>query len=446
MVAPEFQAVVLAAGHGTRFPDLVGNRPKCLLPIGPFPLIYYPLQLLHKYGFHDAIIIVLENQKNEVQQKIDRSPNKLKLEYLTISTDQDFGSADSLRLISEKIKTDVLLISCDILTDVDFYPLLNMFRKNDASIVSLFINNASENGIIIPGPKYKHKHEKDLVGINPLNDRLHFLASTSDFEEQVLLPGHLIRSNGKINIHSGLVDAHIYLVRKWVVEFLARNDKFSTIKGELLPCIIKKQMSRPFVGDADKSEYNLNTKECDVFEHIRTDELDLKIIESNMNNIKKSYSSEMIKCFSYIAPKTTVGIRVNTILGFCIANKKIFSIWDKVSGGAPLISVNSIIKSKQLSDSAVAENTQISDKTSIKSTVFGNNCVIETKTRISDSYILNNVTIEEDVFIENSIICDRAIVKKGSVLKNCFVGCNFVVEEFSTKENALLTGEGFVIE
>ena len=141
-----------------------------------------------------------------------------------------------------------------------------MFRKSDASIVSLFISNASENGIIIPGPKYKHKQEKDLVGINPQNDRLLFLASTSDFEEQVSLPGHLIRSNGKINIHSGLVDAHIYLVKKWVVDFLAQNDKFSTIKGELLPCIIKKQMSRPFAGDTDKSEYNLNTKDCDVFE------------------------------------------------------------------------------------------------------------------------------------------------------------------------------------
>lgn len=51
MVAQEFQAVVLAAGHGTRFTDLIGSRPKCLLPIGPFPLIYYPLQLLQKYGF-----------------------------------------------------------------------------------------------------------------------------------------------------------------------------------------------------------------------------------------------------------------------------------------------------------------------------------------------------------------------------------------------------------
>lgn len=141
-----------------------------------------------------------------------------------------------------------------------------MFRKNDASIVSLFVNNTSENGIIIPGPKYKHKHERDLVGINPKNDRLLFLASTSDFEEVVSLPSHLIRSNGKINIHSGLVDAHIYLVKKWVVDFLAQNEKFSSIKGELLPCIIKKQMSRPFAGDIEKSEYNLNTKDCEVFE------------------------------------------------------------------------------------------------------------------------------------------------------------------------------------
>lgn len=51
MVAREFQAVVLAAGHGSRVTDLVGNRPKCLLPVGPFPLIFYPLQLLQKYKF-----------------------------------------------------------------------------------------------------------------------------------------------------------------------------------------------------------------------------------------------------------------------------------------------------------------------------------------------------------------------------------------------------------
>lgn len=51
MVVLEFQAVVLAAGRGTRLPELTGDRPKCLLPIGPFPLLWYPLHMLQKHGF-----------------------------------------------------------------------------------------------------------------------------------------------------------------------------------------------------------------------------------------------------------------------------------------------------------------------------------------------------------------------------------------------------------
>lgn len=47
----EFQAVILAAGTGTRFRDLVGDHPKCLLPVGPYPLIFYPLNFASTYGF-----------------------------------------------------------------------------------------------------------------------------------------------------------------------------------------------------------------------------------------------------------------------------------------------------------------------------------------------------------------------------------------------------------
>lgn len=57
MVVLEFQAVVLAGGRGTRLPELTGDRPKCLLPIGPFPLIWYPLQMLQKHGFQGNIFV-----------------------------------------------------------------------------------------------------------------------------------------------------------------------------------------------------------------------------------------------------------------------------------------------------------------------------------------------------------------------------------------------------
>lgn len=101
MTSIEFQAIVMAGGHGTRLPELIGDRPKCLLPVGPFPLIYYPLQMLHQHSFQDVIVVVLESQRTEIQQAVERLPIKLKIEYATIPTDVDFGTADALRHISK---------------------------------------------------------------------------------------------------------------------------------------------------------------------------------------------------------------------------------------------------------------------------------------------------------------------------------------------------------
>jgi translation initiation factor eIF-2B subunit gamma len=348
-------------------------------------------------NFAEAIVIVLESQKTEISQRIDKLPLKVKCDFLTISSDSDYGTADAVRSIGERIKSDVLLISCDIVTNVDFHPVLNMFRKNDASVVSMFMgSNVDGSGVVIPGPKTKYKQERDLVGISA-NDRLLFLASTSDFEDTMQLPAHLLRSHGKVVIHSGLVDAHVYLIKKWVVDYLAKTDRFSTVKGELLPFIIKKQMSRPTnPSNVGYSEASLDL--YDIFDHVGQDELSHKVIETNLNNfsrLKKSHDAELIRCYAYIAPSDCIGIRVNTMLGFCVANKKIFKIWESLGGSSPLISPSAIIKSTQTVDCAVAENTTISEKTSIKNTVFGPNCVIHEKTRISDSYIMNNVTIEE---------------------------------------------------
>ena len=97
---------------------------------------------------------------------------------------------------------------------------------------------------------------------------------------------------------------------------------------------------------------------------------------------------------------------MNTIMGYCAANKKIFSIWDKL-GEEKLISPTCTIKSNQVSgDCAVGEYTTISEKTSIKSTVFGSNCMVNPKTRISDSFIMSNVTIEDGYALKTIfVIC-----------------------------------------
>lgn len=46
----EFQAIVMAGGRGSRMTELTAGRPKCLLPIGNKPMVWYPLQLLERTG------------------------------------------------------------------------------------------------------------------------------------------------------------------------------------------------------------------------------------------------------------------------------------------------------------------------------------------------------------------------------------------------------------
>lgn len=47
----EFQAVIMAAGTGSRMFPLTERIPKALLPVGNLPVIWYPINLLDKAGF-----------------------------------------------------------------------------------------------------------------------------------------------------------------------------------------------------------------------------------------------------------------------------------------------------------------------------------------------------------------------------------------------------------
>lgn len=65
--------------------------------------------------------------------------------------------------------------------------------------------------------------------MQPGTQRLTFLASTSDYEETLDLPYHLLHRYGHMVMNSRLVDSHIYIMKKWIVEFLVGNVSFVTI-------------------------------------------------------------------------------------------------------------------------------------------------------------------------------------------------------------------------
>jgi translation initiation factor eIF-2B subunit gamma len=48
----------MAGGRGSRMTELTSGRPKCLLPIGNKPMVWYPLQLLERTGIKGKFCIL----------------------------------------------------------------------------------------------------------------------------------------------------------------------------------------------------------------------------------------------------------------------------------------------------------------------------------------------------------------------------------------------------
>lgn len=276
-----------------------------------------------------------ENQKVEIQNVLEKSELDIKVEYCPVSGKGDLGTADSLRLLSDKLKSDVVVVSSDFITDYSLKSVLDMFRMNDASIASLFFHPQAGDISGIPGPKTKHKPERDLVGVDHQTDRLVFLASASDFEGELTLPRGLLRKHTHIKMYSNLVDSHIYVLKNWVIKYLNSQPNYSTIKGELLPHIVKKQLSKPPKATNGKSIVSKSESE-DIFSYVKDDEFAITIMETSSytdhsGDLKGTYHNDKIRCYAVVAPNSSLGVRINTLPAYWIINNTVST---ENSGGA----------------------------------------------------------------------------------------------------------------
>ena len=86
-----------------------------------------------------------------------------------------------------------------------------------------------------------------------------------------------MREHPNLKVFSNLMDAHFYIFEKWVVDFIAQDNAFSALKGEVLPYLVKKQFSKANISKQNDEEEEIKkvTFELGGFESfIKTDELE----------------------------------------------------------------------------------------------------------------------------------------------------------------------------
>jgi choline kinase len=103
------QAVILAAGSGSRLEKVSGGMPKCLLPVGGRPLIEHQLEALHDAGV-GKILVVVGHKAEEVRKTLGN-----RVEYIENTLYSETNSLYSLWLARDWLKGPFVLLNCDLL-------------------------------------------------------------------------------------------------------------------------------------------------------------------------------------------------------------------------------------------------------------------------------------------------------------------------------------------
>jgi mannose-1-phosphate guanylyltransferase/phosphomannomutase len=143
------KAVIMAGGEGTRLRPLTSNAPKPMLPLVNEPMMEHIVRLLQRHGF-DEIVVTVAFMANHIRTYFgDGSDFGVRMVYATEET--PLGTAGSVRNAMDELDERFLVISGDVLTDLDLSAIVEQHdeRKALATIGLVRVDNPLEFGIVI---------------------------------------------------------------------------------------------------------------------------------------------------------------------------------------------------------------------------------------------------------------------------------------------------------
>lgn len=139
----------MAGGEGTRLRPLTSNVPKPMMPLANRPMMEHILDLLKQHGF-DEVVVTVAFMANHIRDWFgDGSEFGVRMVYATEET--PLGTAGSVRNAMEELTEPFLVISGDVLTDIDLTKIVEDHRAKEAmaTIGLIRVDNPLEFGIVI---------------------------------------------------------------------------------------------------------------------------------------------------------------------------------------------------------------------------------------------------------------------------------------------------------
>ncbi len=146
------KAVIMAGGEGTRLRPLTSNQPKPMMPLANRPMLEHIVTLLSKHGYDD-IVVTVAYLGNQIRDYFgDGSDFGVRMRYAT--EEVPLGTAGSVRNAADELDETFLVISGDVLTDIDLTAFVDAHHAKSAvaSIALKRVENPLDFGIVITRP------------------------------------------------------------------------------------------------------------------------------------------------------------------------------------------------------------------------------------------------------------------------------------------------------
>jgi dTDP-glucose pyrophosphorylase/predicted transcriptional regulator len=133
MLSPPQQTeiiVIMAGGKGSRLRPHTEHCPKPMLPVGSQPILEILLDQCIASGFHTFYFSVNYLKEQIIDYFGDGSRWGVSINYLVET--QPLGTAGSLQLLPDSLKSPFLVLNGDVLTHLDLCQLLNFHREHEA--------------------------------------------------------------------------------------------------------------------------------------------------------------------------------------------------------------------------------------------------------------------------------------------------------------------------
>ncbi|MGZ7095708.1 MAG: DUF4954 family protein [Methanobacterium sp.] len=380
----------MAGGKGTRLRPLTLIRPKPMIPLVNKPIIQYTVDRLKRFGLKDIIMTLNYMSTNIKNYFKDGTSFGVDIKYSVEKW--PLGTGGSVKKAQKYIDDTFMVVSGDVLTDVDFNDVLK-FHKEKGALVTMVLTE--------------------------IEDPTHFGIAVMDNDNKIT---EYLEKPAPEDVFSNVANTGIYILEPEIFEFFQEKEEKSELdfSKDIFPEVIKKDAG--IYGYVFNGYWN-DVGRTETYLEATYDILDQKIkLDFNKSKIEESVG----KIGNIWVGKNVFIDKKARIEGpVVIGDNCTIQEGSKISKGSVIGNNVSIGKNVNIDGAVILSDSIVEDNSFLTGCVVDTKCIIDKNTVLESGVVAGSlVEIGKNSVIRSS----RSITNNMKILPDSIIDSDYEME------------------